>query len=237
MLRDIIKKFMMPIVITVLVCGMLLIGNLTVMMKKTQTSKISQVKDLKQDHWAAVYISEFIEEGILDMDENGNIYADKEITRAEFIKIYTKAYESSFQTNKINRAIFSDVSPEDWFYPYVVSALNEGLADGINADGTIFGPEETLTREQMITFSGRALKKYKGYDKPDDAAAKRILQKFSDQDSISGYATNWVALHVELGIIAGYAENESGRYDFYPASPVTKAETVKILSLARDAHQ
>ena len=52
---------------------------------------------------------------------------------------------------------FSDVSASDWYYDAVLWAVENGITGGI-ADG-LFGPEQTCTRAQIVTFLYAAEKK------------------------------------------------------------------------------
>lgn len=70
-------------------------------------------------------------QGIVNGYNDGTYKPDNQINRAEFIKIVISAV---FPENKILGCVpsktFSDVHSSDWFYPYICTALNNGIVDG-----------------------------------------------------------------------------------------------------------
>ncbi|MCL2202028.1 MAG: S-layer homology domain-containing protein [Oscillospiraceae bacterium] len=54
-----------------------------------------------------------------------------------------------------------DVSPDDWFYRYVLAGIRFGIIQGTNEDGFRFEPDRALTRAEFITMLGR-LHEYSG---------------------------------------------------------------------------
>lgn len=87
--------------------------------------------------------------------------------------------------------------PEDMFYTQAVLwGTKEGVLTGYE-DGT-FGPDDQITREQMVTILFRYAT-IKGYDvsKRDDLSA------FPDADSTSGFAKEAVSWAVAEGLIKG----------------------------------
>ena len=70
-------------------------------------------------------------------DQNGDLALDRTLTRAEFTTI---AMGFAYKMNE-GEASFPDVSENDWFYPYVMSAAQYGWIGGYG-DGT-FRPYNT----------------------------------------------------------------------------------------------
>jgi len=48
-----------------------------------------------------------------------------------------------------------DVSPDDWFYRYVVAGLRFGIITGVSGDTFRFVPDRHVTRGEFITMLGR----------------------------------------------------------------------------------
>lgn len=70
-------------------------------------------------HWAQTDIEKMAEAGYLNGYEDGTFRPDKPVTRAEFAKIITEAYDLT--TNESGWLIFDDISPDDWYVPYVLA--------------------------------------------------------------------------------------------------------------------
>ena len=55
---------------------------------------------------------------------------------------------------------FTDVSPEDWFAPYVVVCVEEGLLNGVGEDR--FAPGQVLNSDEALVMAARVLLKANG---------------------------------------------------------------------------
>ena len=53
---------------------------------------------------------------------------------------------------------FTDVSEDAYYYEAVLWAVEQGITNGTNAEGTAFSPELTCTRGQVVTFLYRDMK-------------------------------------------------------------------------------
>ncbi len=182
-------------------------------------------------HWATGFIQDLLSkhvfEGYKNDDGTYEFRPDNPILRQEFVKVLTVAYGVYDATATYNG--FSDVTADKWFYAYVASAVKEGLTQG-KGDG-IFGVDEKLSREQIVTFNGRALIKYYSCSIPSPAETTTLFANLIDSNLISDYAKGYVAMHIRLSIIIGYAvDGQLGKYEFRPQNDVTRGEVTKILS-------
>jgi predicted DNA-binding antitoxin AbrB/MazE fold protein len=78
-------------------------------------------------------VSVFMTEDIIQGYEDGTFKPNKEINRAEALKIILEAFK--LENNAQSQINFSDVSGDDWFAKYVAVGLNEGIVKGYN-DGS-----------------------------------------------------------------------------------------------------
>ena len=93
--------------------------------------------------------------------------------------------------------IFADVPESAYYYNAVGSAKAAGIAQG---SGENFMPENSITRQDLITLAYRAFLA-KGYiTETDDTAS---LDAFADKGDISDYAGTAMASMVKAGIIQG----------------------------------
>lgn len=92
--------------------------------------------------------------GITQGKESNLFDPDGIVTRKEFVTfLYRTIKPRSFP----EYCEFVDVAPEDYYFKPVVWAVSQGITKGV--DDTHFGPDETCTRGQVVTFLYRALGK------------------------------------------------------------------------------
>lgn len=113
---------------------------------------------------------------------------------------------------------FTDVNPGEYYYDPVLWAVENEITNGISA--TEFGPGNTCTREQAMTFLWRAA----GEPEP-----KTTSNPFTDvkPDAYSYKAVLWA---VENGITNGMSATEFG-----PSETCTRAQIVTFLHRADEA--
>jgi hypothetical protein len=170
--------------------------------------------DVESGHWAAESIEYLAKYGIVS-GIDGMFRPDDYITRAQYIKILITAFGLYDENASCN---FVDVLPKDWYFPYVASAVNLKIASGIS--DFLFGPEQLVTREQMVTLAYNASKYC------NISFEKNAEINFSDKEKIEDYAAEAVNLIAQSGIISG-DENHM----FNPKSFATRAQACKLIHL------
>lgn len=132
-------------------------------------------------------------------------------TRAMIVTLLWRLENSPASTGW---AEFPDVSQGQWYSDAVRWAVSAGVVKGYG-DGS-FGPEDTITREQLAAMLYR-------YAKAD--APVGDLTAFSDSDHISDWAEEAVRWAVGQGIITG----KNGGY-LDPKGRATRAETAAMFA-------
>ena len=160
-------------------------------------------------HWAEKEIGEFVEIGILTGYTDGTFRPDKNVTRAEFAVMLSRALE----LNPVYAGTFLDVSDNSWYCGYVNAAAKIGLINGYNGN---FSPDILITREDMAVMTERAVRAF--YNAVSDGSFE-----FEDSSDISDYAKASVSRLASAGIISGYNNK------FSPSDYTTRAQAVKIL--------
>ena len=176
-------------------------------------------QDMDQTQWAKEPVERLLEAGIIAMDESRRFRPEDFITREEFLKLLLESLELAEVQGECD---FSDVSREDWFYPYVASAVELEICKG-QGDGT-FGAGETITRQDMAVMAQRAA----------DAAGLALEAgepDFIDKDTISDYAKDAAGAMLAANIISGVGE---GR--FAPLEKATRAQAAKIIDALRSLY-
>lgn len=110
---------------------------------------------------------------------------------------------------------FTDVSSKDYFYDAVLWAAEKGVTSGVT--DTLFAPNASCTRAQMVTFLWRA----------NGSPVVNYAMKFTDvpADAYYAEAVRWA---VSKGITSGTTETT-----FSPDATVTRAQTVSFLYRAQ----
>ncbi len=171
-------------------------------------------EDIDSVEWAKKPIEVMASKGFIKAHKNNTFAPHENITRADYITylIKTLGLSAEFESN------FDDVLPEDDYYETVGIAKKLGITFGNEKNK--FNPSESITRQDMMTLTARALKQYKGLDKFYD---NTILDRFKDKANISEYAQNSMATLVGEGLIEGYKDTIN------PYGIATRAEAVVFL--------
>jgi hypothetical protein len=173
-----------------------------------QTPGLVQFVDI-QGHWSERSVMELVARGVIAGYTDGSFQPDKIMTRAEFITIIVRAFEVEERPGKQ----FNDTTGH-WARDAISTAFANGLISGLSE--TSFGPNDSITREQMIVIIMRVLK---------GIAADQAQQPvFTDATEVSPWAqaaVNWAA---EQGITSGYPDGS-----FRPSLHATRAEVIAII--------
>ncbi len=87
---------------------------------------------------------------------NGDLMAEKDISRVEMVAILSKFYESAFKEYMPPTiATFDDVQTSHWGYKYVEFAYKMGITKGKSAN--IFGASDTVNYNQVSIFLLKSL--------------------------------------------------------------------------------
>lgn len=165
---------------------------------------------IEADSWAKDDVEMSVAKLMIPRD--GAAELDAHITRAEFVAVFVSALGILPQGGT---SPFQDVSERAKYAAEIIAAAEAGLVKGRTAD--TFDPDGRLTREEMAVIIERAMR-YAGHD---GKANRLVLQRFSDEGEIAGFAKESMALMVEQRIMNGVAADRLA-----PKSNVTRAQSV-----------
>ncbi len=169
-------------------------------------------------HWAETAVNDLASRMIVSGVDGTHFHPDAAITRAEFAAIVVRAFGLAGSGTS---SAFTDVLSGSWYAGAVAIAQEYGIVSGFE-DGT-FLPERTITREEAMAMIARAMK-LAGIDiSVSDEEAQGALTRFSDAESVHGWARQSVAAAVMSGLVHG-----SGAA-LRPNSDITRAETAAIV--------
>ncbi|CEP41919.1 S-layer homology domain-containing protein [Paraclostridium sordellii] len=170
----------------------------------------NKVKDI-DGHWAHNQISEFIKNSYAKGYEDNTFRPDKQITRAEFVKLVNKYF--GFNDKGVSN--FKDINKNNWYYNDVCIAIKAGYINGYE-DNT-FRPDKQITREEAAKIIVSIKNQQDNtYDK---------LNTFPDKNKVS----NWAKPYIEGAIENGYLKGDDLK-NIRPTSQITRAESVTLLS-------
>ncbi len=136
------------------------------------------------------------------------------ITRADFLYSLVRTLGANTKTS----GNFDDISKDAYYYNEIAIAKALGITTG--EGNNRFGPDHSITRQDMMAMTERTLKLLK---KVNQQGAASLLDKFTDKNSISSYAVNSVATIVKEGLIVG----SNNRIN--PTGNTTRAEAAVFL--------
>ncbi|MBD2503082.1 DUF1565 domain-containing protein [Anabaena azotica] len=179
----------------------------------TPTPAPIELKDIG-NHWAAPFIRELVQQGIVTGFPDGTFRPDATMTRAQYAALLVKAFNPS-----PNRAVvrFKDVPEKLWAFKVIQQAYQGLFLSGF-PDNT-FRPNDNIQRVQVIVSLVNGL----GLSLSGDVA--KAIKIFEDQAKIPDYAKDEIAKAIEKGIIVNYPNVKQ----LNPTRDATRAEVVAIV--------
>ena len=206
-----IKKFALILALSLMVCTFAYAEGADTAVDNYFENKNTFV-DLEGYSWAEPAIYYLAEFGLVE-DDMGRVYPQKHITRAEFTKLIIGAF-GLYDYDA--RCSFSDVPKTSEYYPYIATAYELGVINGVG-NGR-FGMDEYLMREDMATIIYRTVQKY------GTPLTEYPPLDFVDKDDIFDYAKQPVSALVGAKAVSGNRD-----YMFLPKNKANFAEACKIL--------
>lgn len=105
--------------------------------------------DVSMNDWFSGYVATAYYLGWVGGYGDGSFRPNSFITRAEATKLFMNASQKPIVSSPGNR--FSDVSESDWFFPFISSAVEEGVVSGY-PDGS-YRPNTLITRNEFAKMT------------------------------------------------------------------------------------
>ncbi len=166
------------------------------------------------DHWSKSYVESMAAKHVVSGYPGGIYLPEKNVTRAEFVKLIVKALELDIVEYGEE---FSDITADDWYADYVATAAQNGIVSGYT-DGT-FLPDNEITRLEMATMLGNALDNVELSDEAREVLAKA----FSDSADITEWGAEDAAKVYEEGLMVGM----DGKFN--PNGKTTRAQAATAI--------
>ena len=169
--------------------------------------------DVNEGDWFYDAVAYAYENGLMD-GVGGNRFAPNSATTRGML--VTILYRLEGEPAVTGEAGFDDVAAGQWYTDAVIWAAANDIVNGIGDNQ--FGPENTLTREQLVTMLYRYAQN-KGYD----VTASADLSGYPDAGQIQSWAQEAMTWAVAEGIVEGMDGNLN------PAGHATRAQIATIL--------
>ncbi|MEG1478511.1 MAG: S-layer homology domain-containing protein, partial [Clostridiales bacterium] len=143
---------------------------------------------------------------------------DGKVNRAMFVTVIGRLWESKNGVLPEVNTGFADVEKASYYEKYVAWAHEKEIVKGY--DETHFGPNDTITREDMVTI----LFRYATLVQGEITVDLTCLSKFVDANTLGEYALNATAWAVQNGIIKGVDETHIGAKE-----SANRAQMIQIL--------
>jgi len=182
--------------------------------KVEQSNPANRFVDVPADAYYANAVAWAVENGITSGTSATTFSPDTTCTRAQMVTFLWRAAGSP--TPKGTSHPFTDINPGAYYYDAVLWAMEQGITAGTSA--TTFGPNDTVTRGQTVTFLHRAA----------GSPSAKNETSFADVDGNAYYA-NAVQWAAEQNITAGTSATT-----FSPGSGCTRAQIVTFLYRANN---
>lgn len=173
--------------------------------------------DFDADEWYHDSMDWAIENGYLKgFDDDGTIRPYGKATRAQVVAVLARI--AGVDEDKYKSSGFADVSDSDWHARVVAWAAENGIVEGYG-DGTYFGPDDPVTREQLAVI----LMRFAAFQGKDVTGRGDL--EFPDAGSANDWALDALSWAVSEGLILG--DDTTGELN--PIDGSARAELVAIL--------
>jgi hypothetical protein len=176
--------------------------------------------DVKDSDWFKSAVDYVTEEGLMQGTSDGIFGPYISTDRGMIVTILWRLEGKQSSSGKVD---FTDVAQDQYYTDAVEWGAENEIVKGYG-NGE-FGPEDTITREQMAAI----LYRYSNYKNYDTTQGGMAVREFSDYSQISDWALQSVTWAVNTGLVSG---NDDGRLD--PCGDATRAQLAMILMRYND---
>lgn len=153
-----------------------------------------------QGHWAQSDIelmaSKFVVQGYPD----GDFVPEGPVTRAEFTAMLMRMLNIPVDSSATTT--FTDVPSSAWYYGTVATAAEKGIVQGYSS--TSFGPNDLITREQLVTIFIRAAEMENWVNANQASTGTSTMDAtFSDASQVDSWAQADMGIAVANGLVKG----------------------------------
>ncbi|MEJ1934816.1 S-layer homology domain-containing protein [Nostoc sp. NIES-2111] len=149
--------------------------------------------DVSSNYWAAQFIQQLSQRGIIAGFPDGSFRPEEPVTRAQFAAMVNKAFQKAPQRQAIR---FVDVPGNYWASSAIGQAYSIGFLSGY--PGNRFEPNQAIPRQQVLVSLAN------GLEYTPSGNVESTLQYFNDANNIAGYARSPIAAATQQKIVVNY---------------------------------
>ena len=192
---------------------------------KDDSCPLGAFGDLTAAAWYHDGVHYCLENGLMRGVSGGKFLPNGSTTRAQLVTILWRLESSPEPAGTVS---FGDVADGAWYAKAVRWAAGSGVVKGY--DNGNFGPDDAVTREQMVTILYR-FAQHKGYDV--SAGEDTNILSFNDALTVSEYAIPAMQWACGSGMVNGIAQK--GGMLLAPRDTTTRAQTATLLTRFQSA--
>jgi hypothetical protein len=178
--------------------------------------------DVPSNYWAAPFIRELVNRGVIAGFPDGSFRPEEPVTRAQFAAMISKAFRATPRRGAVN---FNDVPANYWAAQAIRQAYTTGFLAGY-PDGS-FRPEQDIPRAQVLVSLSS------GLSYTATGSVETVLGVFTDASSIPGYARPSIAAATERQMVVNYPDVQV----LNPNEVATRAEVAAFIHQALVSQQ
>lgn len=178
------------------------------------------MEDISEDAWYGDDVLDLRMNNVVKGYDDGTFRPDKPVTRAEFVTMIVRMTGED-ANNEVSESSFTDVSPNDWYAPYLRYAKTNDIVKGM-PDGS-FHPNNPISRAEAVQIlSNLAL----GMEQ--EHFANRQDHRSYDEGFKDVQDNAWYAEGVRTAYIYGLVDGtEEGRFE--PTRLLNRAEAARLI--------
>lgn len=170
--------------------------------------------DVQSNYWAAEFIDELSDRGVIRGFPDGSFRPNDPVTRAQFAAMVRQAFDRNPTRNAIN---FRDVPSNYWAFSAIQEAYTTGFLSGY--PNNVFQPNQNIPREQVLVSLSS------GLNYTVNGSSTTAVSVYQDASSISNFAVNGVAAATQKQIVVNYPNVEF----LNPNRSATRAEVAAFI--------
>ncbi|MDF5723303.1 MAG: S-layer homology domain-containing protein [Rhizonema sp. PD37] len=170
--------------------------------------------DVQSDYWAATFIQQLSQRGIIAGFPDGSFHPEEQVTRAQYAAMLNKAFQQAAKREAVG---FNDVPSNYWASAAIQQAYSTGFLSGY--PGNRFEPNQAIPREQVLVSLANGLEYSPNID------AENTLQYYNDASNIDSYARSPIAAATERQIVVNYPNTKL----LNPKETATRAQVAAFI--------
>ncbi|MEA5512762.1 S-layer homology domain-containing protein [Nodularia sp. UHCC 0506] len=190
------------------------IGAIAPFINASQSLAQTTFSDVSSNYWAAQFIQQLSQRGVIAGFPDGRFRPEEPVTRAQFAAMINNAFSKAPERQAIN---FVDVSSNFWASNAIRQAYTIGFLSGY--PGNRFEPNQNIPRQQVLVALAN------GLNYSPTANTQTTLQTFSDSFNIADWARSPIAAATERRIVVNYPNVQF----LNPTATATRAQVAAFI--------